>query len=51
MCIAGSLEEFSGVDPAQKKKTGKENYEIKIDFFWVFVIFAGPTDTKTQKTR
>ena len=45
MCIAGSLEGFSGVDPAQRKKIGKENYEIRIDFFWVFVIFAGPTDT------
>ncbi|WZZ08045.1 hypothetical protein YC2023_093966 [Brassica napus] len=27
MCIAGSLEGFSGVDPAKRRKTGKKNYE------------------------
>ena len=44
-CIAASLEEFSGVDSAKKRNTGKKNYEVKIDFFGVFVIFAGSIDT------
>lgn len=39
-CIAASLEEFSGVDSAKREISVKKNYEVRIDFFGVFVIFA-----------
>ena len=33
------------MDSAKKRKTGKKNYNVKIDFFEVFVISADSTDT------